>query len=86
MLAHPSITDPKLTYEPSAIPALVVTLNDLFERNPAMIAFISATVRNPQTIATFLKNCSKPALRPSIPSLMVDCRLSGLRGRGDRLR
>ena len=67
MLAHDSPADPTLTYEPSALPDLVVTLNDLFERNPAMIAMISATIRNPQTVAGFLDCCSKLAPHQHIP-------------------
>ncbi|KAF1834894.1 hypothetical protein BDW02DRAFT_316006 [Decorospora gaudefroyi] len=44
-----------VTYDKSVIPRLVSTLREFFDLNPALHAFISATIRNEETFETFLK-------------------------------
>jgi len=46
------------TYDKTVIPRLVSTLREFFELNPALRAFMSATIRNEQTFETFLNACS----------------------------
>lgn len=52
-----------VTYDASAIPALVGTLNDVFELYPGVEAYISATRRNEQTFKAFLKACEGQGMR-----------------------
>lgn len=47
------------TYDVDAIPSLVATLRDLFEKYPRMTALIAATVRNKTTFEAFINACSK---------------------------
>ncbi|TVY54807.1 Protein-lysine N-methyltransferase, partial [Lachnellula suecica] len=51
-----------VTYDASAVPALVKTFGELFERYPAVSILISATVRNPATFETFLSTCAEKEL------------------------
>ncbi|KAF4980463.1 hypothetical protein FZEAL_3536 [Fusarium zealandicum] len=46
-----------ITYDQSVIPALVGTLQDLFELHPRVEVFISATQRNEKTFQVFLDKC-----------------------------
>ncbi|XP_014561268.1 hypothetical protein COCVIDRAFT_22622 [Bipolaris victoriae FI3] len=48
-----------VTYDKSVIPRLVSTLREFFDLNPALLVFISATIRNEQTFETFLKACER---------------------------
>lgn len=51
-----------VTYDRSAIPALVGTLLDLFALHPAVEVYISATQRNEKTSDVFLKTCADNGL------------------------
>jgi predicted nicotinamide N-methyase len=46
-----------LTYDGSAIPALVSTFGELFDLYPCVKIIIAATVRNPKTFQKFLETC-----------------------------
>ncbi|KAJ5056653.1 putative methyltransferase-domain-containing protein [Bipolaris maydis] len=48
-----------VTYDKSVIPRLVSTLREFFDLNPALLVFISATIRNEQTFETFLNACER---------------------------
>ncbi len=47
------------TYDLNSIPALVSTIRDLFELYPKIRILISATVRNEDTLACFVRACGK---------------------------
>lgn len=47
------------TYDKSVISRLVSTLREFFDLNPALLVFISATIRNEQTFETFLNACER---------------------------
>ncbi|MCJ1299468.1 hypothetical protein MMC08_002260 [Hypocenomyce scalaris] len=46
-----------VTYDKSSIPALVSTLRDIFDRYNGARAIISATIRNQQTLDSFVQAC-----------------------------
>lgn len=46
-----------VTYDVKSVPALVATLRDLFELYPLIKVLISATVRNEETLASFVRAC-----------------------------
>lgn len=50
-----------VTYDGSAIPALVSTFGDLFDLYPTIKIIIAATIRNPTTFEGFLRACQANA-------------------------
>ncbi|MCJ1339531.1 hypothetical protein MMC09_004821 [Bachmanniomyces sp. S44760] len=48
-----------VTYDGKSIPSLLATFKNLFSKHPAIVALISATVRNEETLEVFTKACSK---------------------------
>ena len=81
-LQHQSLTDSRQTYDTKNIPALVATMRQLFELYRHCEIIISATVRNANTLETFLDACSKlpPTRVDQSPNLRegdskFDCRL-----------
>ncbi|KAJ4298256.1 hypothetical protein N0V90_006155 [Kalmusia sp. IMI 367209] len=48
-----------VTYDKIVIPALVSSMREFFELNPALQALVAATIRNEQTFETFLNACRR---------------------------
>ncbi|KAF2248224.1 hypothetical protein BU26DRAFT_329496 [Trematosphaeria pertusa] len=48
-----------VTYDKLVIPALVSSLREFFELNPALQVLVAATIRNEQTFETFLNSCKR---------------------------
>ncbi|KAF1970726.1 hypothetical protein BU23DRAFT_648864 [Bimuria novae-zelandiae CBS 107.79] len=48
-----------VTYDKIVIPALVSSMREFFELNPALQILVAATIRNEQTFETFLNTCRR---------------------------